>query len=47
MKILLIITKSEIGGAQIFVLNLARSLKKLGHDIEVAAGEGDYLFKRA
>ena len=45
MKILLIITKSEIGGAQIFVLNLARSLKKLGHDIEVAAGEGDYLLK--
>jgi glycosyltransferase involved in cell wall biosynthesis len=44
MKILLVITKSEIGGAQVFVLNLARSLKLLGHEVEVAAGEGDYLF---
>lgn len=44
MKILLVITKSEIGGAQVFILNLARSLKMLGHEVEVAAGDGDYLF---
>lgn len=45
MKILLVITKSEIGGAQVFVLNLAKSLKNLGHDVEVAAGDGNYLFE--
>lgn len=44
MKILLVITKSEIGGAQVFILNLARTLKMNGHDVEVAAGDGDYLF---
>ncbi|MFA5803350.1 MAG: glycosyltransferase [Melioribacteraceae bacterium] len=44
MKILLVITKSEIGGAQVFVLNLARSLKRSGLDVEVAAGDGNYLF---
>ncbi|MCR4417435.1 MAG: glycosyltransferase [Ignavibacteria bacterium] len=44
MKILLVITKSEIGGAQVFVLNLAKSLKKLGVDVQVAAGEGNFLF---
>ena len=44
MKILLVITKSEIGGAQVFVLNLARSLQNRGYDVEVAAGDGNYLF---
>lgn len=29
MKILIVITKSELGGAQVFALNLARGLKKL------------------
>lgn len=43
MKILLIITKAEIGGAQIFVLNLAKSLKLLKCEVTVAAGEGDFL----
>lgn len=43
MKILLVITKAEIGGAQVFVLNLARGLKKEGKDVSVAFGEGDYL----
>lgn len=43
MKILFVITKSEIGGAQVFVLNLARALKKNGCNVEVAAGDGDYL----
>lgn len=45
MKVLLVVTKSEIGGAQVFVLNLARSLKKSGINVEVAAGEGGYLFE--
>ncbi len=44
MKILIVITKAEIGGAQVFVLNLASSLKKLGYDVHVAAGSGNYLF---
>ena len=43
MKVLIVITKSEIGGAQVFVLNLARSLFKMGCDVHVAAGDGDYL----
>jgi glycosyltransferase involved in cell wall biosynthesis len=45
MKILFVITKSDLGGAQVFVLNLARTLKKLGCEVEVAAGEGDFLFQ--
>lgn len=45
LKLLLVITKSEIGGAQVFVLNLALSLKNLGYDVEVAAGSGNYLFE--
>ena len=43
MKILLVITKAEIGGAQAFILNLARGLKKEGKDVSVAFGDGDYL----
>jgi glycosyltransferase involved in cell wall biosynthesis len=43
MKILLVITKAEIGGAQAFVLNLARGLNKKGHEVVVAAGDGDFL----
>ncbi|MDA3802701.1 MAG: glycosyltransferase [Patescibacteria group bacterium] len=43
MKILLVITKAEIGGAQVFVLNLARGLKKRGLDVLVACGPGSYL----
>ena len=45
MKILLVVTKSDIGGAQVFVLNLAGALKKLGCEVEVAAGDGNYLFE--
>lgn len=39
MKILLVITKSEIGGAQTFVINLARSLRALGQEVQIAGGE--------
>ena len=43
MRILLVITKSDLGGAQTFVLHLARHLKQLGHHVEVVAGDGDFL----
>lgn len=43
MKILLVITKSELGGAQIFTSNLAKGLKDKGNEVVVAGGEGDYL----
>lgn len=41
MKILQIITLSELGGAQSVVVNLANRLTELGHEVIVAAGEGD------
>jgi glycosyltransferase involved in cell wall biosynthesis len=44
MKILIVITKADIGGAQVFVLNLASKLKERGFDVDVAAGTGDFLF---
>lgn len=43
MKILIVITKSEMGGAQVFALNLARGLKDNGEEVVVAGGPGDYL----
>lgn len=43
MKILIVITKSELGGAQIFALDLARGLKRAGEDVVVAGGPGEYL----
>ncbi|OGM93288.1 hypothetical protein A2372_02730 [Candidatus Wolfebacteria bacterium RIFOXYB1_FULL_54_12] len=43
MNILLIITKGEIGGAQVFVSTLAKILHAQGHKVTVACGEGDYL----
>ncbi len=43
MKILIVITKSEIGGAQVFTLNLAKGLKSLGEEVVVAGGPGDFL----
>jgi len=43
MKTLLVITKAEIGGAQAFVLTLARGLQAAGQEVAVAAGEGDFL----
>jgi glycosyltransferase involved in cell wall biosynthesis len=43
MKILLVITKAEVGGAQMSVLNLARELKARGHEITVGFGGGDFL----
>ena len=43
MKILLVITKAEIGGAQTSILTLARGFKKCGNEIYVAFGDGDFL----
>ena len=44
MKVLIVITKSDIGGAQVFVHKLAKNLIKKGCVVEIAAGEGGYLF---
>lgn len=40
-RILFIITQSEIGGAQRYLLELAPYLASQGHEVLVAAGEGD------
>ncbi|MCX6796387.1 MAG: glycosyltransferase [Candidatus Falkowbacteria bacterium] len=42
-KILIIVTKGEIGGAQMSVLNLAKKLLSLGQEIIVGLGEGEFL----
>lgn len=42
-KILIIITKGEIGGAQQFVLSLAEGLKNEGMTVTVGFGSGDFL----
>lgn len=41
MKILQVITKSSLGGAQSVVINLSNSLCEKGHEVVVIAGEGD------
>ena len=40
MKIMLVITRSELGGAQTVVVQLANYLSKC-HDVVLVAGEGD------
>jgi glycosyltransferase involved in cell wall biosynthesis len=42
-KILIIITKGEVGGAQMSVFNLAKELKNKGKDVVVGMGEGEFL----
>ena len=42
-KILIIVTKGEIGGAQVSVLNLAKGLKEKGVEVTVGFGSGDFL----
>ncbi len=46
MKILLVITKAEVGGAQMSVLNLAKEIKTRNLAVSVAAGQGDFLKKQ-
>lgn len=43
MNILIVITKGEVGGAQMFVSTLAKNLHRQGHTVTVAYGEGNYL----
>ncbi|MCK4540251.1 glycosyltransferase [Candidatus Parcubacteria bacterium] len=43
LNILILVTKAEIGGAQMSVLNLAEELKKQGHNVTVAFGKGNFL----
>jgi len=43
MTILIVITKAEIGGAQMSVLNLAKGLKEDGYNVIVGFGDGDFL----
>ena len=42
-KILIIVTKGTVGGAQMSVLNLAKKLKEHGQDVCVGFGDGDFL----
>jgi len=42
-KILIIVTKGEVGGAQTSVFNLAKKLKDLGEEVWVGFGNGDFL----
>ncbi len=42
-KILILITKAEVGGAQNFVLGLSRGLKKAGFELVVGCGQTGYL----
>lgn len=43
MKILYGITKANFGGAQRYVFDLAKAMKKRGHDVAVLCGEGGVL----
>jgi len=45
MRILYIITKSEAGGAQTHVLQLAQYMQSKGHNVAVMANQGGYLEK--
>jgi glycosyltransferase involved in cell wall biosynthesis len=43
MKILFVITRAEVGGATMSVLNLAREMKRRGHEVMVGFGDGNFL----
>lgn len=43
MKVLYLITKSEIGGAQIFVANLSRKISDSAHQVVIVFGSSGYL----
>ncbi len=46
-KVFLLITKAEMGGAQMSVLNLARGLRKRGVTVQLGFGEGEFLAQEA
>ncbi len=45
LKVLIVVTLAEVGGAQMSVLNLARELKRRGLDVTLGFGRGDFLHK--
>ena len=46
MKVLLVITHGNMGGATNVVVDLAKGLKSKGIDVSVGSGEGEYLSKK-
>ena len=44
-KILFLITKSEIGGAQKYVLDLADGAKRAGFDVAIASQQNSHLYE--
>lgn len=46
MKILIVITKGDVGGAQTVVFNMAKELKNRGHTVVVGLGDGDFLINK-
>ncbi|PLX21287.1 hypothetical protein C0584_03110 [Candidatus Parcubacteria bacterium] len=45
MRILLIVTKAELGGAQSFVIDLAKQIREKGHEVSVALGDTGNAFE--
>src|SRR4030042_2614851 len=43
MRIILVITRGEIGGAQVAILNLAKALKNMGQVVIVGSNDERYL----
>ncbi|MFO0764870.1 MAG: glycosyltransferase family 4 protein [Patescibacteria group bacterium] len=46
MKFAICITRAVPGGATVFVFDLARFLKRAGHDVHVLAGDGEWLVEK-
>lgn len=46
MKFAICITRAVPGGATVFVFDLARFLKRAGHDVHVVAGDGEWLVEK-
>ncbi len=45
-NVLIVITKAEIGGAQVSVLNLAKKLKERGLKVTIGSGKGQFLYQK-
>lgn len=46
-RIALAVTLAEIGGVQVFLLEFAQYLKKMGHEVTILAGSGTWLSEQA
>jgi glycosyltransferase involved in cell wall biosynthesis len=46
-RIALAVTLAEIGGVQVFLLEFAQYLKKMGHEVTILAGSGSWLSEQA